>query len=805
LRSLYFQAVLMKLAKNRTFWVIVITFALVCLFHYAEVIGMPGTAYPSFHFGLTRHTFDRILFFVPIIYAAFIFGRRGALITSFAVLAVMLPRAILISPVVADALLETGGVFAVGMIASWGVWTRAEEKEKTRAALLKLQSAHDILQHYMQAVRKSEKRQNILNTIANLLGESLETKSILRKAVHMISELIEGEIGLIFSLDEKSQKLQLVASEGVSDEFIRAVDGQRVGEGLYGEVARTYQPMVVDSASGVPWLSMPETSNMQIEAQLIVPMIIKDRIRGVLCVATRRPRQFSIDNIELLTAVGTQIATAVENAFLLEKERRAAQQLAVSERSLRQLFENASDAILVHDLEGNITVANEAAAKLTGYSREELVKMNLAAFLSDEMINMAGEVRHKLMEKVPVEQPYEQHLLRKDGSEMVLKLTTSLVTENGRPRGFQHIARDVTRQKEEEEMLAKTIEGSPVPTFAISKQHKITHWNKAIEALSGVKKEEVIGTNKQWVVFYTEKRLVMADLIVDGTSAGEIETYYGDKGRKSPLIEGVFEAEDFFPALGGDGRWLHFTASPIKDNRGEVVGAIETLRDVTEERRMQESLRYYLSQITTIQEEERKRIGRELHDDTSQVLYALSRQVDNFSRNNTELTPSSSAFLVELRQQLNNISAGMRRFIHELRPPMLDDLGLLATLRWQFDNLEKRSGMESNLVVSGVERRFVTEVELTIFRIVQEALRNVEKHARASKVEVGIEFGEGKTKVSVCDNGVGFDSGENLTDLPRAGKLGLVGMEERVHLLGGRMEIDSEPGKGTRVMIEIPM
>lgn len=801
----YFQAVLMKLIKNRTFWVIVITFTLVCLFHYAEVIGMPDTAYPSFYFGLTRHTFDRILFVVPIIYAAFLFGRRGALIISFAALAAMLPRAILISPVPTDALLETGGVFAVGMIASWGVWTRAEEKEKTRAALLKLQSAHEILQHYMQAVRKSEKRQTILNTIANLLGESLETKSILKKAVHMISELMEGEIGLIFSLDEEARKLRLVASEGVSDEFARAVDGQRVGEGPYGEVARTCQPMVVDSASGVPWLSMPVTSSMQIEAQLIVPMIIKDRIRGVLCVATRRPRQFSLDNIELLTAVGTQIATAVENALLLEKERRAAQQLAVSERNYRQLFENASDAILVHDLEGNITAANEAAVKLTGYSREELVKMNLAALLSDEMINMAGEVRHKLMEKAPVEQPYEQHLLRKDGSRAVLRLTTSLVTENGRPRGFQHIARDVTEQKKAEEMLAKTIEGSPLPTFAINKQHKLTHWNKAIESLSGVKKEEVIGTDKQWVVFYTEKRPVLADLIVDGASAGEVEAYYGDKGRKSILIEGAYEAEDFFPALGEDGRWLHFTASPIKDDRGEVVGAIETQQDVTEQRRMQESLRYYLSQITTIQEEERKRIGRELHDDTSQVLYALSRQVDNFSRNNTELTPSSSAFLAELRQQLNKISDGMRRFIHELRPPMLDDLGLLATLRWRLGNLEKQSGMEANLVVSGVERRFSTEVELTIFRIVQEALRNVEKHARASKVEVGIEFGEGKTKVSICDNGRGFDSRGNLAELPRAGKLGLAGMEERVHLLDGRMEIDSEPGKGTRVMIEIPM
>lgn len=407
---------------------------------------------------------------------------------------------------------------------------------------------------------------------------------------------------------------------------------------------------------------------MRIQVQLIVPMVLRDQIRGVLCVAMRRPRQFPLEDMELLTAVGTQIATAIENARLYEKERLAAQRLAISERNYRQLFENANDAIWVHDLEGNITAANEAAGKLVGYSIEEMKKMNVRKLLSDESLHLAGQIKRKLLEKEPVEQPYEQHLLRKDRTEATLKLTTSLVTENGKTTGFQHIARDVTT-----------------------------------------------------------------------------------------------------------------------------------------ERRMQDSLRYYLSQITKVQEEERKRIARELHDDTSQVLYALSRQVDNFTRNNTQLAPDTAAFLKELRQQLNNTLEGMRRFTQELRPPMLDDLGLLAALRWQVSDLEKQSGIEANLIVSGIERRFSAEVELIMFRIVQEALRNVEKHAQASRVEVTIEFGEGKTKASICDNGKGFDLIGSLADLPRAGKLGLAGMEERVRLLDGSMRIKSEPGKGTRVMIEVPI
>ena len=658
----------MRLIRKRVFWAIIGVFALACVLHYAEIIGVPGTVYPSFHLGLTRHALDRILFVIPVIHSAFLFRRKGALITSFAALAVMLPRAILISPVPEDAILETVLVFVIGIVASWGIWTRAAERDRTEVALAKLQSLHEILQHYAQSARKTEKRQTILNTISTLLSESLELKRTLESAIHMVSELMEVEISLIFSLDEESQELKLVAYEGVSDEFVRAVDGIKIGEGAYGEVAKTCQPMVSEDVSDDPRLSLPEARKMRIKPQLIVPMVLRGQIRGVLCIAMRRPRQFSLDDMELLTAVGAQIATAMENARLYEKERLAVQRLAISERNYRQLFESASDAIWVHDLQGNITAANEAAGKLVGYSVEELQTLNVRKFLLDESINMAGQIRHKLLEREPVEQPYEQRMTRKDGTEAILMVATSLVTENGKPTGFQHIARDVTG-----------------------------------------------------------------------------------------------------------------------------------------ERRMQDRLRYYLSQITRVQEEERKRIARELHDDTSQVLYALSRQVDNFTRGNANLAPNNATFLKELRQQLNNTLEGIHRFIQELRPPMLDDLGLLAALRWQATDLEKRLGIEVDLTVAGVERRFSAEVELTIFRIVQEALRNVEKHAQASKVELKMEFGGGKTKVSICDNGKGFDLGEDLAILPCAGKLGLAGMEERARLLDGSMKIESEPGNGTRVMVEVPI
>jgi len=611
---------------------------------------------------------DRILFLIPIIYSAYVFGLTGGLGISFAALLVMLPRATLISPAPADAILETVGVILVGALASLWSWTLAKAKGKTEAALAQLKSAHEVLQRYVQSARRDEKRRTILSTISALLGESLQLEKTLQRAIHMVSELMEVEVTLIFSLDEENNKLKLVAYEGVSDEFARAVDGQEIGSGYYGEVAKTCQPVVLDSTSHDPRLTTPEVSKMQIQTQLIVPMIIRDQISGVLCVAMRRPRQFAIEDIELLTGVGAQIATAVENARLYEKERLVAQRLTVSERNYRQLFEDASDAIWVHDLEGNIIAANKATEKLVGYSVKELTKMNMRDFLSDEGFNLAGQVRRKLLEREPVEQPYEQSLIREDGTKVILRLATSLVTEDGKPIGFQHMA-----------------------------------------------------------------------------------------------------------------------------------------RDVTEEKRMQDNLRYYLQEITRAQEEERKRIARELHDDTAQALYALTRQVDNFVRTNTNLPADNVAFLGDLGKQIKEVLQDVRRFGQDLRPPMLDDLGLLAALRWLVSELKEQHGIEADLRVLGTERRFTPETELVLFRIVQEAMRNIGRHSQASKAESTIEFGDGRIRVSIKDNGVGFHLPENLEDLSRAGKLGLIGMQERMRLLDGSIKIESEPGKGTTVTVEIPI
>jgi PAS domain S-box-containing protein len=478
----------------------------------------------------------------------------------------------------------------------------------------------------------------------------------------------------------------------------------------------------------------------------------------------------------------------------------------LTEQDYRYLFENASDAMWVHDIEGNILDGNRAFEKLTGYTLQEWAGMNIKQFLTEEFLDVAREVRRRLLSGEIVEQPYEQRLLRKDGAVRIMKMSTSPVIINGKIRGFQHVARDVTEEKGAEEMLSKIIDGSPIPSFVINKQHKVTHWNTAIVSLTGISGQEIVGTDEQWRAFYSEKRPVMADLIVNGVSAAEVEAYYPGKYRKSSLIEGAYEAEDFFSALGESGKWLHFNATPIKDKDGGIVGAIETLQDITEERQLEENMHYYVQLITRAQEEERKRIARELHDEVAPSLLLLTQHLDVINSSIKPRLPSSFKERIEgLRNLTIDALESLRRCAQDLRPRILDDLGLIPALEWMTEELVKNYGINARVEVEGTERTLPVEVQLLLFRIAQEALSNIRKHAGASVAVVKLEFGDDSINMTISDNGRGFELPPRIEDFATSSKLGIIGMCERARLLRGSLEIKSKPDEGTHVVTKIPL
>lgn len=159
--------------------------------------------------------------------------------------------------------------------------------------------------------------------------------------------------------------------------------------------------------------------------------------------------------------------------------------------------------------------------------------------------------------------------------------------------------RSLDAKRHMELLLAQIVDGDPVPTLVINAEHKVTHWNKACTLVTGMSAEAMIGSDRHWSAFYPEERPIMADLIVSGDMEN-LQTLYNGIFRRSPVVPDALEAESFFPHFGETGRWLYFTAAPLRDASGRIIGAIETLQDVTERHKAEEGLRQYQAQLESL-------------------------------------------------------------------------------------------------------------------------------------------------------------------------------------------------------------
>jgi len=231
---------------------------------------------------------------------------------------------------------------------------------------------------------------------------------------------------------------------------------------------------------------------------------------------------------------------------------------------------------------------------------------------------------------------------------------------------------------------------------------------------------------------------------------------------------------------------------------GEETTVQAIIRDVTEQEQRHQQMRAYVRDVTKAQEEERTRIARELHDDTAQALVMLGRRLD------AARDSASGAKLEEARTLADSILEGVRRFSRDLRPSILDDLGLLPAIEWVSAEATERGQISAEVEVSGKPRRLSADAELVLFRIAQEALRNAEKHGGDCATTVSVKFAENEVVLRVSDDGKGF-SAENSDHADREGKLGLLGMKERAELLGARFQIESSPGEGTTVAVVLPV
>lgn len=237
-------------------------------------------------------------------------------------------------------------------------------------------------------------------------------------------------------------------------------------------------------------------------------------------------------------------------------------------------------------------------------------------------------------------------------------------------------------------------------------------------------------------------------------------------------------------------------------NSSYVYGVLEEMnRTLAEAREAQEQLRRLSSLSLSAQEEERKRIARDLHDDTAQSLTSLLVRLRLLERMGDP--GKAREGLLELRELAAETLEGVRRLALDLRPSALDDLGLAAALRWYVSEFTQRWGIEVELEIVGLDGRLPAEVELVLYRVAQEALTNVAKHAQASRVKVTLEQRGRRVRLVLADDGCGFDVEAALRSKERG--LGLFGMEERLSLVGGKVSIQSQPGHGTRVEAEVTL
>ncbi len=262
--------------------------------------------------------------------------------------------------------------------------------------------------------------------------------------------------------------------------------------------------------------------------------------------------------------------------------------------SLFPLAECVATALALHR-GGTILFANQAFTRLTGYEEAELARMPFSRLFPADIRDCVCELARNAIKDAPPSR-HETAIVTRTGETRWVELSIARTDIDGQCTAVCSLVDITTRklaeaaQKQAKQLLAQIIDGDPVPTLVLDASHVVTHWNRACEQILGLPAAAMVGTRRQWEAFYDSERPILADLIVSGT-VDEIIGLYGTKNlRRSKVITGAYEAEDFFPRVGGNGRWLYFTAAPLHNAEGTMIGAIETLQDITERKNAENAL-----------------------------------------------------------------------------------------------------------------------------------------------------------------------------------------------------------------------
>ena len=474
----------------------------------------------------------------------------------------------------------------------------------------------------------------------------------------------------------------------------------------------------------------------------------------------------------------------------ITQRKRAQEQLQASEERYRDLVETSSEIIGTHDLKGTILSANQAAAAALGVELEQVLGRNICDFMAPDFdpqfdrymgLLRAQGGTHGLMV-----------MMTSSGERCTWEYYNSLRTEGVAEPIVRGIARDITEQRvaekalrESEERYRELFENSRDAIYVHDLNGRYVSVNRAAEMLSGFDREEILG--KHYSNFISPRNLKDARENFCRKLDAPVETSYEAEvvckdGRRTPVE----------------------ISSRIISRDGHPVGVQGIARDITERKRAQQTLQDYSRRLLEVQEAERQNLSRELHDEIGQSLTAIRINLEWIRRSNV-----AAHTLPRIEESIDVVDDAIRRVRElalELRPSLLDDLGLASALRWYADRFSLRTGINAQ-VVGDLQRnkQIPRDIETACFRIVQEALTNVARHSFATRASVSISQRDDELHLVIFDNGIGFEVDAFRSGGLSSTALGLRGMEERALTVNGHIDIVSQPRAGTQILVAVPL
>ena len=380
-----------------------------------------------------------------------------------------------------------------------------------------------------------------------------------------------------------------------------------------------------------------------------------------------------------------------------------------------------------------------------------------------------------------------------DSSGRLIVLETSGIPffdGDGKLIGYRGISRDITDQKEAEKTLRESEEkyrlvvDNANEVIVVAQDGMIKFFNPKLLQMTGYSPEEVASIPFIDFVYLEDRKMI-------------IERY--QKRLKGEVVTPTYELRVI--RKNGIVRWVMMNAVLITWESRPAVLNIFT--DITEEKQLRDEKENFTRKLIEVQEAERKRISRDLHDETAQYLALLTLEIDSLLGKKSNLSPETAAHLEKLKGTAEKTLQEVRRFSHELRPSVLEHFGLPEALELLVNEFNERGDTQANFKISGEENRLKEDIELVLFRITQEALSNIRKHSEADKAEVRLRFMAGKVRLTISDDGKGFQASEKKTPGIKGG-LGLISMRERAQLIGAKLSIKSNIDKGTILSVEVP-